>query len=105
MFTEHTALAVTPWKGTRALQLLDVLVKQGHSFHFPGSAPVITKIGTFFSLHKRSENADADAVVDKLKDAVHTLTTRNPADAKLPGEYSSCAALANQLPSSSFILL
>lgn len=73
LFTVHNAVAVSPWKGKRGLQLLDVLVKPDRSIRWPGSRPVIHKIGSFFSvrevgnedeffvcLEKAVQNADED---------------------------------------------
>jgi len=77
LFTTHTALAVSPWKGRRGLQLLDVLIKQDTGLQLPGRPPVIHKIGTFFNLREVGDDGD---VFDRLKKAVLKYSTTRDSD-------------------------
>jgi hypothetical protein len=84
LFTKHAALAVSPWKGRRGLQLLDVLIKRDTGLQLPGRPPVIHKIGTFFNLREVGDDGDdleLEEVFDRLKKAVLKYsTTRDSAD-------------------------
>jgi len=89
LFTKHTALAVSPWKGRRGLQLLDVLIKQDTGLHLPGRPPVIHKIGTFFNLRKVGDEGDdleLEDVFDRLKKAVLKYSTTRDSDDEISDE-------------------
>ncbi|CAM6043127.1 unnamed protein product, partial [Sphagnum compactum] len=81
LFTKHTAVAVSPWKGRRGLQLLDVLIKQDTGLQLPGRRPVIRKIGTFFNLREvDGDNLELEDVLDRLKKAVLKYSTTRDSD-------------------------
>jgi hypothetical protein len=81
---------VSPWKGRRGLQLLDVLIKKDTGLQLPGRRPVIHKIGTFFNLREVADDGDhleREDVFDRLNKAVLKYSTTRDSDDEISGKY------------------